>query len=182
MAIRIQALLIAVAILSAGCTSRPHAPAIVNEAIYQNEAAGLRMQVPDGWVIHAKSALPAGEPVPNEKLLIGYKRHGPKIASFEVACADLPADADLAAKLTGSRTGPGAWRAVKAPEAVAINGVGGTRLCFEQGAGANANYKETVAVRRGPRVYFFTLVSAVSDVTARDEARRVVSTVTWKPD
>src|SRR6478672_6525917 len=50
-----------------GCNSRPHAPALLNEPIYQDDQAGFRLEIPDSWIIYAKSNLTRGEPLPEER-------------------------------------------------------------------------------------------------------------------
>jgi hypothetical protein len=168
---------------SGGCTSRPHAPALLDESVYQNDDAGFRLEIPKGWIVHARTNLPPGEPVAQERKLIGFKLAGSdRPASFEISCMDTPENADLVAHFTLNRQGPEAWKPLGPIESMSLANVPAQRLTLTFGAGANAQRKEVVSVRRGGRVYFFTLVSAPDDVGTREKVRRELSRITWKAD
>jgi hypothetical protein len=169
-------------ILIVGCNSRPRAPALVTDSVYQNDQEGFRFEVPDGWIIHAKTTLPSGVPVTKEKMLVAYRRPHPKrMAVMEVACVDLPEDADLTLQLIGKRTDADAWKQSAQPDAASVGDLPGKRFYFSKMGRDYQLNKEVVAVRRGGRFYFFVLVATPEDLTARDEIRRVIAGVTWKP-
>jgi hypothetical protein len=179
----ISVVLLIASLTNGGCSSRPHAPAILNESVYQNDEAGFRLEIPKSWILHARTNLPAGERVDQERKLIGFKlADSDRPASFEISCMDMPEDADLVAHFTLNRQGPEAWKPVGRSESIALANVPAQRLTLTFGAGANAQRKEVVSVRRGGRVYFFTLVSAPEDVGTRERVRRDLSRITWKTD
>ena len=176
-----QIMLLATALAAAGCSNRPHAPALLAESVYQNDQAGFRLEIPSGWILHTKTALPSGQPVPQEKVLVGYKlTHGAKPASFEIGCMDAPENLDLVAHFTANRTGPGSWRSMGPEQSISAGGVTARRLNFQQGDGPSALRKEVAAVHRGGRFYFFTLVADADDTDALNEARRAVASLNWK--
>ena len=179
--LRRAAALLAAALAGAGCNSRPRAPALRPEAVYQNEQEGFRFLAPEGWDVFARTALPPG-PVPKEKLLIGYRKPSqePRPATFEVSCADLPESADLTAHQAGPATAPHPWRPNKPAEPLSVGDVPATRITLAQGSGPAALTREVVAVRRGGRVYFFSLTAAANDTASRDQARRAVASVVWR--
>jgi len=165
-----------------GCNSRPHAPALLNEPIYQDDQAGFRLEIPDSWIIYAKSNLSRGEPLPEERKLVGYRlTRADKPAMFEISCMDLAESADLTAYFTRHGAGPSSWRREGTPESITLGTMPAQRLVFVTGAGTGTERKEVVAVRIGTRTYFFTLVSAPSDVETRDSVRRRLAGITWKP-
>jgi hypothetical protein len=174
--------MLALVFMGGGCNSRPRAPALVNESVYQNDQEGFRFEVPDGWIIHAKTTLLPGVPVPKEKMLVAFRRpHAKRMAVMEVACVDLPEDADLTLQLIGKRTDADAWKQSAPTEAASVGDIPGQRFFFSKMGRDYLLKKEVVAVRRGGRFYFFVLVAVPEDLTARDEIRRVIAGVTWKP-
>ena len=173
------ACLLAAALLAAGCTQRPHAPVLRNEAVYQNAQEGFRFLPPEGWAMHTRTNLPPG-PLDKEHVLVAYRKIQPgasRPAAFEVSCADLPESADLTAHLSA---GKGKWRAVKPPEPVSAGNAQGVRITLTGRAGNEPVQKEVVAVRRGGRVYFFALIAAPNDTAAREPARQAVGSLLWK--
>src|SRR5262245_25916538 len=98
----------AAALVLASCSSGPRAPALRDEAVYQNDREGFRFRVPEGWTQHAKSDLPPGK-ANKEHLLVSYRRSS-KPASLEVSLADVPESADLATYLAGPSFGAKQWR------------------------------------------------------------------------
>lgn len=165
-----------------GCESRPRAPKLVNESIYQNDDAGFRIEIPDGWSMHVKTLLPPGQPALKERKLVGYKLHLSAVpASLEISCMDLPEDADLVAYFTGNRTGPEAWRVLQKPAEFNLGGVAARRLVLELGSGADAQRKEVAAVRRGTRTFFFTTITSPRDVESRDAVRAALDRISCKP-
>jgi hypothetical protein len=120
--------------------------------------------------------------VPEERKLAGYRlTRAEKPAMFEISCMDLPDDADLTAYFTRHGASPSPWRREGKPESIMLGTVPAQRLVFVTGAGAGAQRKEVVAARIEGRTYFFTLVSAPTDVETRDTVRRRLADMTWKP-
>jgi hypothetical protein len=166
-----------------GCNSRPHAPALLNEPIYQDDQAGFRLEIPNDWIIYAKSNLPPSEPLPEERKLVGYRlTRAEKPAMFEISCMNLQEGADLSAYFTRHGAGPSPWHREGTPESIMLGTMPAQRLVFLTGAGAGAQRKEIVAIRSGSRTYFFTLVSAPTDTETRDSVRRRLAGMSWKPN
>jgi hypothetical protein len=82
---------------------------------------------------------------------------------------------------TGNRSGPAAWRVVQKPAEFDFGGVPAKRLVLEFGAGAEAQRKEVVVVRRGQRTYIFTTITSPTDVPTRDAVRAALERISWKP-
>lgn len=176
----LAALLIVCAAALPGCTSRPKAPAIRDEPVYQNDQEGFRFLAPEGWTQRAKSAVPPGK-VEKERLLVTYHRMGAeKPASLEVTLADLPESADLAAFLIGPAYGSDKWRPKGAAQPTDVNDVAALRHTFTARVGKDDLTREVVTFRRGERVYFFTGVFPTADSKAREDVRRAVGSVIWK--
>jgi hypothetical protein len=179
----LAALLLAglVVLLSATWGARPRAPALIDEPVYHNAREGFRFLVPEGWAIHARGEPPPGR-VDKERLLVNYQRTGSeKPAFFEVTLADLPPATDLAAHLAGPSYGSESWRQKTLPETLDVGGVAATRFVATSRVGKDDLTKETVAVRRGERVYFFTAVYTSGDTAVREQLRRTVGSLIWKP-
>lgn len=165
--------------LSAGCADRPSAPPLVNEAVYQNAAAGVRFLAPDGWQMLTRAELPPG-PLAKPVVLVSYMEpRGEKPGELELVAADLPEGDDLGAFLAGYRIGGEKWAAPPAAEPVSVGGADGTRYTFTRGKKKDEYRREVTAVRRGGRVLFFAVTYAASDPAHRDQARKSVESVTW---
>ena len=160
----------------AGCTDRPRAPALRDESVFDNTREGIRFLTPSGWTLQARSEVPPG-PADTERLLVRYA--GPPSAtppSFEVALQDLAESTDLVAHLKApshSITTP--WNIAEPAQPLTIGGAAGNRFTFSQGDIT----KETVAFRRGARVYFFTGIFATADTQSRDQIRQAVQSLSW---
>jgi hypothetical protein len=63
---------------------------------------------------------------------------------------------------------------------VAAGNTQGVRVTLAGRAGNEGTQRDVVAVRRGGRVYFFTLLAAPADTTARDQTRQAVGSLLWK--
>jgi hypothetical protein len=162
-------------ILISGCSHRPHAPALRDEPVYDNPQDGLRFRSPEGWIQVAKSD-PATKTAEKDYLLVRYQNQ-PPTASMELSRADLAEGQDLAVLLAGQSHGSiGSWNPAGAPEDLDVGGVRGTRYSFTN----NNSTKQTTVVRRGGRVYFFTVVSATADQAIRLQIQRVIADVKWK--
>jgi hypothetical protein len=171
---------IGVMVLCTGCSSRPRAPALENEPVYENKRAGFRFVAPEGWVQHAKADLPPGK-LEKECLLVNYETpiRG-KMAFLEVSLADLPESTDLASYLADSSYGVGRWRPAGAPENVTVHGVPAVRYSYTARQGKDQLTKEVVVFRRSDRVYFFTGVYPSSNSQSRDQVREAAMSTIWE--
>jgi hypothetical protein len=161
--------------LAAGCSDRPRAPALRDEPVYDNPAEGLRFLTPEGWNQVAR-ADPPPDPSGKDRLLVSYQSTGRgHPAVLEVSRADLPESEDLAARAASPSHGYGPWKPARPPESVEVGGAAATRFVMN----AKDMTKEVTAVRRGGRVYFFTLISGKADDETRQQARRVIGGATW---
>ncbi len=155
----------------AGCSNRPHAPALSASPLFQDDAIGLRFRAPDGWTQFGRGTLPTGK-IPKEAEVVGYRlMYGDKPAKFNVTAADLPEGTDLAQHLALAP-----WRVTAGPLPETVGGKPGLRFALAD----QSQRRETVAVRRGSRVYFFTLSFGNGDRAAPASGREILATVTWK--
>jgi hypothetical protein len=164
----------------AGCGSRPRAPALLDQPIYQNNQEGFRFLVPENWKQVARSEIPPG-PATKERLLVLYAgQNANRGATLEVSLVDLAPGADLAAYLAGPRSGAKSWKAVSPAEPIEGSRLPATRYQFTARLGKDEMAREVMAFRRGERVYLFTSVFGVGDTTAREQVRRAIGSVAWK--
>jgi hypothetical protein len=162
-----------------GCSERPQAPPLVNEAVYQYELIGLRFLTPEGWSITSRGTLPPG-PLTKPMMLAAYhEKRGETPAALEVLVAELPEDADLGKFLLENRLGKGEWTIKSPPETITVNGAEAKRYLLSQQSGKTGHLRETTAFRRGDRVYFFIISFAATDLGSRDQVRRSIESVTW---
>src|SRR5262245_5986978 len=90
-----RAVLAASLLVLVGCSNRPHAPPLTTEAVYQNDAIGLRFLAPAGWPVQSRATLPAGR-LTKPIILVSYQRvPGDKPAEFKVLAADLAPEASI---------------------------------------------------------------------------------------
>jgi len=165
--------------LTTGCSSKPRAPAIQNEPIYQNQQEGFSFVAPEGWRQRSRSELPPG-PVEQERLLVEYRRsQGEQTSTLFVAMDDVPESADLAAHVAKRADRSKSGQPASKPEALEVAGLPAIRAVFENKIGKETMLTEVVAVRRGGRVYFFTAAFSSTDAKARDQVRKTVASLTW---
>ena len=167
----------ALTLAAAGCDSRPRAPALTPEAVYENDDAGVRFVVPEGWVTTGKTALPPGtydRPI----RMAGYAATTGH-AGLDLYAIDLPAGQDLPAYLDKHAIGADKWGAKGPGKPETVNGTAATR--YTQTAGKKGERtRELTAFARGSRTYVFVLSYPTADGSARDAGRRAVETVKWK--
>src|SRR5262245_41969592 len=97
--ITLPTLFLAWGVFLAGCDSRPRAPVLRDDPVYQNDQEGFRFLAPDGWSQSMRGEVPPGK-VDKERSLVEYRRKkGSAGASLRVSLADLPTSTDLAAYL-----------------------------------------------------------------------------------
>jgi hypothetical protein len=179
-AVRPIAIIAVSIVLLGGCGTRPHAPALGEEPVYQNKAEGFRFLAPEGWVPYAKKEYPPGR-AEKEHLLVAYKRmNAEKPAALEVSLVDLPLSTDLEKYFAGSSLGARFWLLQGDVEELEVDGLRGLRLTYTATLDKEPTTKEVSAFWRGERLYFFTGIFSTSDAKAREEVRRCVSSVLWK--
>lgn len=173
-------LLALVAAAAAGCSGGPRAPALTADAVYENDRAGLRFAVPDGWLMTMRTEPPDGH-WPKPMRLVRYMPSNPEArADLELLAADVPDGTDVLAYLAENPFGSQKWANTPARE-LTINGATATRFESAAAGGKKQGYRrEVTAFRRGGRVYFFKVVYDESDATTRDQVRRSVESVVWK--
>src|SRR5262249_46264967 len=167
-------------LLFAGCSNRPHAPPLTTEAVYQNDAIGLRFLAPAGWPVQSRATLPTGR-LAKPIILVTYQRGpGDKPAEFKGLAADLGPEACPPTFLTDLRVGPGAWPAPWAARPLTVNGAEATRYVQTRTQGKEEYRREVTAFRRGDhRVYLLLVIFPASDAASRDAVRTAVASVTW---
>lgn len=170
---------LALALAAGGCADRPKAPPLVNEAVYQNDKAGVRFLAPEGWSITSRSDVPAGRLEKPVALVSYVQNEGQKPGEFELMAADLPEDADLGEFLAEHRIGPQKWVMKPPPTAVTVGGASATQFVLTRKLGKLEYRREATAVRRGGRVYFFVITFLTADAEHRDQARKSVESVAW---
>jgi hypothetical protein len=167
----------ALALAPLACESRPRAPALTPEAVYENDAAGVRFVVPEGWVTAGKTALPPGafdRPI----RLVSYSSTVGQ-AGLDLYAIDLPAGQDLPGYLERHAIGADKWVAKGPGQPDKVNGTPAMR--YTQTAGKKGERtRELTAFARGGRTYVFVLSYATADGSSRDAGRRAVETTTWK--
>jgi hypothetical protein len=167
-------------LLLAGCPSRPRAPVLRDDPVYQNDVEGFRFLAPEGWAQSTRADVPPGKATTERPLVEYHRKAGGKASSFRVSMMDLPPSADLAARLAGASYGASKWAPIAPPEEIAVGSSSGVRHVFTGRVGGEERVKEVVRVRRGERVYFFTGLYTPKDYEARDQLRRVVDSIIWK--
>lgn len=175
---RFGLLAVLLAVLLAGCTPKPKAPALVDEPVFQSDE-GFRFLVPEGWIMAARGNMPSGS-LDKERLVVQFRRAvGDSQATLEVSAADLPEDADLKEYLSGPSFSTKHWDPAGKAEKMEAGGRPGSRYRFTAVIGGAKLAKEVTAFRRGRRVYFFTLLFAPADATAPEQIRRAIGHVVW---
>jgi hypothetical protein len=170
---------LAAGLLSGGCTERPKAPSLTNDAVYQNDTIGLRFLVPEGWPIASRTELPPGG-LPKPLILASYiLSQADHPARLEVLAAEVPEGTDLYRFLADNPVGPQKWRALGPPQTMTINGAPATRHSMASGSSRAEVRREATAFHRGDRVFIFLVTFGASDSAARDTARRSIESVTW---
>lgn len=173
---------LALAFAAVGCSQRPSAPPLANDAVYQNDKAGIRFLAPANWAITSRTDLPRGE-LTRPILLVAYHQvAGEKPAEFDLFVMDLPDDADLGAYLAEHRVGPEKWTVNPQTVPVPVGGLAGTRYDMTAGRGKDELQREAVAVRRGRRVYFFITTFSPHDDDHREQTHRSIESVAWTND
>lgn len=167
---------VGLAIAAGGCESRPRAPALTTEAVYENDAAGVRFVAPEGWVTSGKSALPPGTFDKPIRLVSYTATPGP--AGLDLYAVDLPAGQALPAYLEQHAIGAEKWVAKGPGKPDTVHGVAAVRYTHTNKKGDRT--RELTAFARGPRTYVLVLTYPTADGGARDLGRRAIDSTTWK--
>jgi hypothetical protein len=163
-----------------GCSNKPRAPALEDDAVYHNAQAGLRFRVPDGWKQRAKADLPRGR-IENELVLVEYMRRDAEgTALLELSVTDMPTAGDTLPFLAEASHGAGKWQAAGAAQQISVNGAAATRLTFTGGQPKAPMAKEVVVFRCGERTFLMTGVFKSTDKQAREQVRAAVASTIWR--
>jgi hypothetical protein len=166
--------------LLAGCGETPQAPPLRDDPVYQNDSEGFRFLAPEGWrQQYRRDVLPGKED--RERMLVEYRATTSPTAagSLRVSRVDLPPSADLAAVVSAPSHSVEKWVPAGEPDEMNVGGQKAVRYSFTGRLGKVKLAKEAVTVRRGERVYLFTLLFDPKDNEARDLLRRVIGSVIW---
>ncbi len=167
--------------LASGCVTKPRAPVLSDDPVYQNNKEGFRFLAPTGWTQSARADVPPGKRE-KETPIVAYTRDsGTYPASFRVSVIDLPEKTDMAEFLARRSYGVEHWTQIGAPEDIKVGSVTGVRYTFRgRLSRKEEQVKEVVCLRRGERVYLFTAVYTPGDSEAKEQLRRVVESLIWK--
>lgn len=167
------------ATLGSSCESRPSAPPLQDGTVYSDRREGFRFFVPEGWKQRARGMVPSGK-IESERLLVEY-RCVTCLApgTLLVTVADVPLATPLTDYVTKSSLTGEKWRLITPAQEFTINGVPAARITHAMNSGPEEMTKETVAIRRGERVYFFKGSWGQADVKARQAIRTAVDTIVW---
>jgi hypothetical protein len=174
------ALLSALPFLFTGCSERPKAPPLTNDAVYQNDKAGVRFLAPPGWSITSRSDLPPG-PLEKPFVLVSYiQSSGEKPAEFEVLAADIPENVDLGTYLVEHRVGAGKWTQGPASKPLTVGGSPAMQYSFTPASTSTDELRrEATAVRRGGRAFFFLVTCSRRDAEHHGQAVSSIDSVAW---
>jgi hypothetical protein len=171
-----------------GCSS-PKPP------VYQDHE-GFRFVPPPGWVERARDdAKPARSahrhleiPLPplgvagksQERLLVRYDRLLPgKMAWFRLTVAASSSSTPFKTHLANSFPDRH-WKRESEEENLEMNGLPAVRVVFKGRWDQQDYLCETIAVRKGEKVYFITASFPASDSAAREQIREAVAHATWE--
>jgi hypothetical protein len=175
-------------LLLAGCNSQ-------KQPVYE-DGQGFHFVPPPGWVERARDdAMPARAghrqqnlPLPPlgapghqpERFLVRYDRISTgHHAWLRVTVADLSSSTPLKACLSTCLPGRG-WKRESEEEGLEVSGLPAARIAFV-GRWYDQDYLcETVAVRKGEKVYLFSAAFPASDDTAREQVRQAVLRASWQ--
>jgi len=167
-------------VVASGCESKPSAPVLSDTPVYQNDQAGFRFRVPDGWLQTANSYLPEGE-LESERFVVRYQMRTPEQgANLEVLAFNDSPDLDLAEHHAGPSFRVNRWKPVADPEEVTVGEASGVRLVYTARVDGREMTKEVVAFRREGRVYAFVGLFSSTDDKARQQIRRAVESIVWR--
>lgn len=177
---RLANVILATSVLMAGCSSRPHAPALQNEAVYRNSKEGFHFLAPEGWTQTAKADVPPGK-AGQERLLVEYRKlKSDQPAAFQASLIDLGDSERLEDYLSGPGSGFERWQLKRPPEERSIGGASATRLVFVSPGISAQTSREVTAYRRGSRVYLFSGIFVTADTKTSEQIHRAVESIKWE--
>ena len=166
-------------VLACGCSDRPQAPPLTDEAVFQDDRVGLRFLVPAGWVVQSRAVVPDG-PLSRTIIVASYRGPaGQRPPTLEVLAADVPADANLERWLAERGSGSEAWAPRPPIRTVTINGAEATQFGQSRVKGTDELRRAVTAFRRGPRVYYFVVRHTAADPNVADAVRTTIDSITW---
>jgi hypothetical protein len=175
-------------LLLAGCNAQ-------KQPVYE-DGQGFRFVPPPGWVERARDdAMPAkvghrqeNLPLPPldvsghppERFLVRYDRISTgHHAWLRVTIAELPSSTPIKTCLTTRLPGRG-WKRESEGESLEVNGLPAACIAFV-GRWYDQDYLcETVAVRKGEKIYLFSAAFPASNDTAREQVRQAVLRASWQ--
>lgn len=162
-----------------GCSTRPKAPPLTAEAVYQNDEVGVRFLAPAGWPMQSRAVLPPGR-LARPVVLVAYQAAGSEhAAEFSLLAADIPPGGGLEQYLVGHRVGAETWAVQSPGRAVTMNGTAATRVVLARAEGKEEVRREVTAFRRGERTYLFLVTFAAADRASRDAVGTSLESITW---
>jgi hypothetical protein len=166
-------------VVNGGCTTRPRAPAIIEEPIYNNVQEGFRFYPPDGWRCHGRGEFPPID-LKKERLLVEYKRLGTKPATLIVSAVDLPEGRTVSEYLKSRLLKSDKFQLIDV-EQLNLNSRTAERHTYLRRMNQEEITREVVAIRRKQRTYFFTGVFASRDKQGKEEIRNAIGSLicTW---
>jgi hypothetical protein len=175
MLLRIAALLPGL-VAACGCSSdAPRAAPLTTDAVYQNDVVGVRMAIPDGWHMTARTDPPSG-PLPKPIVLVSYSQSKvEKPGQFELILADVPDGEDAGKFLLERKLGPIKWKPDLQSKPAEVGGRAVTHHQVES-AGAGPVRRDIHSIRLGGRVLYF-VATIVPD--RRDQTMRILDSVVW---
>jgi hypothetical protein len=162
-----------------GCNSGLVAPKLSDDPVFESKNDALRFVAPAGWSMRARAEIPPGGAT-QERLLVEYKRlSSEKPASLEVTLVDLPQTTTLAAAIKTRQHAQGEVIRQTTFEEAKVDGVPGGRVTTTERIDKELMTSEVLAVRRGPRVYFFTGFYPANDSRAKEQVHGVIDSIVW---
>jgi hypothetical protein len=160
-------------------STRPRAPSLSDDPVFQSKSEGFRFVAPPGWSMRSRAEVPPGTSQ-QERLLVEYKRlTGDKPASLEVSLIDLPEGTALTAALKTRQPPDGELVRQTPVEELTVDGIQALRIAFYVRVDKEKMVSEVVAMRRGERVYFFTGFYPADDNRAKEQVRGVIDSLIW---
>jgi hypothetical protein len=168
---RLASLGTALLLVLVGCSAPRPQPS------YRNEEYGFRFTPPAGW----SERLPKerDEAARAEHIVVQYKRLlAGRPAWLRVTVTGWPASAALEDCLRDRAAGT-AWQREGSLEALVVSGEPAVRAAYSGRWNRLDLTCETVAVRRGERVFLFTSCFPAGEADARDQVRRSIASAAW---
>jgi hypothetical protein len=171
--------IIAVAVLTVAGCGRTDPPELQQGLeVYHDDNGRFSFRPPAGWMQALRAGVQKGDRTQDSPLVKYKYAAGKEIAFFQVSAVDLPEGTDVTAFLDKALTRD-EKRTSKSPEDLIVGGIKATRDTFSTKWDREPMTREVVAVRRGPRVFFFTATFPPSNKSIRETVRKLLDSVTW---